>query len=44
LVWNEIPVTIGNLIGAIAITAIGFCAGYGATAAAEADGLLAAAE
>jgi formate/nitrite transporter len=44
LIWNEIPVTIGNLIGAVAITAIGLYAGFGTTAAAEPDGLAAAAE
>jgi formate/nitrite transporter len=44
LVWNEIPVTIGNLIGAVAVTAIGLYAGYGATAAAEPEALAAPAE
>ena len=44
LLWNEIPVTIGNVIGAVAITAIGLYAGYGATAAVEPDALAAAAE
>ena len=42
LIWNEIPVTIGNLLGAGVITAIGLYAGFGATAAAEPDGLAAA--
>ncbi len=44
LIWNEIPVTIGNLVGAIVITAIGLYAGHGATAAVEHGGLHAAAE
>lgn len=44
LVWNEIPVTIGNVIGAILITAIGLYAGHGATAKAEPAALPVAAE
>jgi formate/nitrite transporter FocA (FNT family) len=44
LIWNEIPVTIGNLLGAIIITAIGLYASYGATAAAEPEAYARAAE
>ncbi|HQT60503.1 MAG TPA: formate/nitrite transporter family protein [Acidiphilium sp.] len=34
-VWNEIPVTLGNIVGAVVITALGLYLAHGATAAAE---------
>ncbi|HQT84551.1 MAG: formate transporter [Acidiphilium sp. 37-64-53] len=33
--WNEIPVTLGNMVGAIVITAIGLYVSFGATAKAD---------
>ena len=34
-IWNEIPVTLGNIVGAVVITAFGLYVAHGATAAPE---------
>lgn len=34
-IWNEIPVTLGNMVGAVIITAIGLYVSFGATAKAD---------
>jgi formate/nitrite transporter len=44
LVWNELPVTIGNLIGAVVLTAFGLWAAFRGQAPAKPDVLHAAAE
>ncbi|MCW8308454.1 formate/nitrite transporter family protein [Acidiphilium sp. PA] len=42
--WNEIPVTLGNMVGAIVITALGLYLAFGASAKAEPASVVMAAE
>jgi formate/nitrite transporter len=42
--WNEIPVTLGNIVGAVVITAAGLYLSFGRTAQAEPAGATVAAE
>ncbi|MDE8349595.1 MAG: formate/nitrite transporter family protein [Acidocella sp.] len=42
--WNEIPVTLGNIVGAVIISATGLYLAFGKTAQAEPVGMVAAAE
>jgi formate/nitrite transporter FocA (FNT family) len=43
-IWNEIPVTLGNILGAVIFTAAGLYIAFGKTAAAEPVGVIVPAE